>query len=306
MTGHDTPTLGERLDAAARAIAGRHQMRYQWADSMIPMLRRVARLAESPGDRFERHEAPVGPQPPVSAAEAERARWPAPPEAAGHARRPAQPAAPPPRHDGEVSSPADDLPTDVRAALTDVAGPGAGLLRVRTGAAADSLSRANRAEAVTTGTDVWFRAGRFRPREPEGLALLAHEAAHVTALLDPDRARRRAAAGGVGQEEDAALAAETAALRRFGQTPAGPVTMARPVPGSPAAVPRAQPHPPPGSADLAGSSATATTTAAAARPMPASADREISPPPAFDVDELRRSLLADLMRQLRSDFERGG
>jgi hypothetical protein len=303
MTGHDMPTLGERLDAAARAVAERHQMRYQWANSMIPVLRRAARLSGSPGDRFERHEAPVGPQLPVSAAEAERTRWPALPEVADHAPRPAQPTAPPPRHDGEVSSPAEELPADVRAALTDIAGPGAGRLRVRTGAAADSLSRANRAEAVTTGAVVWFRAGRFRPREPEGLALLAHEAAHVTALLDADRARRRAAAGGFGQEENAALAAETAALRRFGQTPAGPVTTARSVPGSPAAVPPAQPHPPLGSADPAGSSAAA---AAAARPMPASVDREISPPPAFDVDELRRSLLADLMRQLRSDFERGG
>ena len=78
MTGHDMPTLGERLDAAARAIAERHQMRYQWATSLIPVLRRAARLSESPGDRFERHEAPAGPQLPVSAAEAERTGWPAP------------------------------------------------------------------------------------------------------------------------------------------------------------------------------------------------------------------------------------
>jgi hypothetical protein len=40
--------------------------------------------------------------------------------------------------------------------------------------------------------------------------------------------------------------------------------------------------------------------------MAASVDRAISQPPPFDVQELRRSLIADLMRQLRSDFERGG
>ena len=45
---------------------------------------------------------------------------------------------------------------------------------------------------------------------------------------------------------------------------------------------------------------------AAVQPMAASLDREVSPPPPFDVEALRRSLLTDLMRQLRSDFERGG
>jgi Domain of unknown function (DUF4157) len=310
MTGHDTPepTLGERLDAVARAMAQRHHMRYPWADSLIPVLRRAARLSESAAGRFERHEVPEGPQLPARPEGADRGPWPAPPAAAGYAPRPARPAAPPsPGRDAEVSNPAEDLPADVRAQLADVAGPGADLLRVRTGPAADSVSRAYRADAVTTGADVWFRAGRFRPREPAGLALLAHEAAHVSALLDPGRSWRRASAGGAGQEEDAALAAEATALRRFGQPPGGPATTTGPAPGHPAAVPAAvppaQPHPPPGPADPAGSSPAA---AAAARPMPASADREIGPPPPFDVEQLRRSLLTELMRQLRSDFERGG
>jgi hypothetical protein len=40
--------------------------------------------------------------------------------------------------------------------------------------------------------------------------------------------------------------------------------------------------------------------------MRASVDRDTGQPPPVDVEALRRSLIADLMRQLRSDFERGG
>jgi hypothetical protein len=279
MTGRDTPepTLGERIDAAARVIAERHQVRYSWAGSLRPALRRAALLAESPGDRFERHEAPLGQPLPVT------------PQDSGRAfdARTGRPA------------PAAELPGDVRDRLSDIAGPGARLLRVRADAAADSLSQAHRAEAVTIGADVSFRAGRFRPREQEGFALLAHEAAHVSALLDPGRAWQRGAAGGIGREEDVALAAETTARQEFGHashpTAAGPAAESLP------AVPSAHPGPPPGSAVSARLSA-----AVAARPMAASVDRAISQPPPFDVGELRRSLVADLMRQLRSDFERGG
>jgi Domain of unknown function (DUF4157) len=309
MTGHDTPepTLGERLEAVAGAIAERHLMLCPWADSLIPVLRRAAQLTESPGGRFERHEGPAGELLPARPEAVGRTLRPAQPGVADRAPWPAWPAVPPsPGPDAEVSRPTAELPTDVRAQLADVAGPGAGLLRVHTDAAADALTRTHRAEAVTTGADVWFRAGRFRPQEPHGLALLAHEAAHVTALLDPGRVRRRAAAGGTGGEEDAALAAETAALQRFGQPSGGPVTTtgpaAWPALGRQAAVPPAQPHPPPGTAGPAGMSPPAPV---AVQPMAASLDREISPPP-FDVEALRRSLLTDLMRQLRSDFERGG
>ena len=310
MTGHDSPepTLGERLEAVARAMAERHQMLSPWAASLIPVLRRAAQLTESPGGRFERHEAPAGVLLPAKPEGADSTFRPAPPGVADRDPWPAGPAVPPsPRPDAEVSRPAAELPAGVRAQLAELAGPGAGLLRAHADAAADAFTRAHRAEAVTTGADVWFRAGRFRPQEPRGLALLAHEAAHVTELLDPGRVRRRAAAGGTGGEEDAALAAETAALQRFGQPPGGAVTTTRPAAwpalGSRAAVPPAQPHSPPGTADPAGMSPPAP---AAVQPMAASLDREVSPPPPFDVEALRRSLLTDLMRQLRSDFERGG
>ncbi|HEX7243195.1 MAG TPA: DUF4157 domain-containing protein [Longimicrobiaceae bacterium] len=52
-------------------------------------------------------------------------------------------------------------------------------VRVHTGARADTLSRALSARAFTTGRDVFFRAGEYRPGTSSGDALLAHELTHV-------------------------------------------------------------------------------------------------------------------------------
>ena len=47
------------------------------------------------------------------------------------------------------------------------------------GPAADQIARAVEADAVTSGTDIFFREGMYRPESTEGFALLAHEVAHV-------------------------------------------------------------------------------------------------------------------------------
>jgi len=52
-------------------------------------------------------------------------------------------------------------------------------VRIHTGATADTLSRAVQAEAFTTGSDIFFRAGRFTPDSDSGRLLLAHELTHV-------------------------------------------------------------------------------------------------------------------------------
>jgi hypothetical protein len=56
--------------------------------------------------------------------------------------------------------------------LTDV--------RVHTDPTADALARSVSARAFTTGTDVYFAAGEYRPGSSDGDALLAHELTHVT------------------------------------------------------------------------------------------------------------------------------
>jgi hypothetical protein len=52
-------------------------------------------------------------------------------------------------------------------------------VRVHTDSAADTLARSVQARAFTTGSDVWFAAGEYRPGTGEGDRLLAHELAHV-------------------------------------------------------------------------------------------------------------------------------
>ncbi len=52
-------------------------------------------------------------------------------------------------------------------------------VRVHHDARADALSRSVQAEAFTTGTDVFFRSGRYQPTSSEGRGLLAHELTHV-------------------------------------------------------------------------------------------------------------------------------
>jgi hypothetical protein len=187
--------------------------------------------------------------------------------------------------------------------LRAVSGTGADVLRVHEDVGSDLRARAAGADAVTTGRDVHLRAGRGRPDEPAGLALLAHEATHVTAALDPAAGARRSRPGGPAAEEAAARAAEARAadvraadvraMRAAERSARGPDHRqvpphgphARTVPQGPsAAPPGAVPH---------------------ASAMTAAVDRELPAPVPFDVEELRRGLVEDLMRQLRSEFERG-
>lgn len=56
--------------------------------------------------------------------------------------------------------------------LTDV--------RVHTDTTADALARSVSARAFTTGSDVYFAAGEYRPGSRDGDALIAHELTHVS------------------------------------------------------------------------------------------------------------------------------
>ena len=52
-------------------------------------------------------------------------------------------------------------------------------VRVHTDQRADDLARSVSARAFTTGTDVFFASGEYRPGSSSGEELLAHELAHV-------------------------------------------------------------------------------------------------------------------------------
>jgi hypothetical protein len=83
------------------------------------------------------------------------------------------------------------LPEPVRADMEPHLGADLSAVRVHTGSAADTLNRAVTAQAFTTGTDVFFGAGRYNPTSPAGRELLAHELTHVVQQAsDPGAAAR--------------------------------------------------------------------------------------------------------------------
>ncbi len=299
-----TPTLGERLDAEARALLARARHSFGWSGAYQDLTAHLAGLTAPPAGRFSRIEVvpgargipsaawpsdrsgPVtqsapGPEPVTRPAAAPPAGSPS--AAAGQlARTPGLPG--PPAEAGprpEPPAPSGRVPPDVRRRLREVAGPGADVMRVHGDARADAIARAHAADAVTLGADVYFRQGRLAPDDRRGEALLAHEASHVSASLGPPDAPG-APPGDVGQEA-LALARERAVLAG---SPGDPVPLRPAVQSGPVA-PAAQPQP---------------------AAMRAAADRDTGgvAAPGVDLEALRRSVVDDLMRRLKTEFERGG
>lgn len=67
----------------------------------------------------------------------------------------------------------------VREQLGAALGDDFGDVRVHTDALSGALARSVQARAFTTGADIFFAGGEYRPQSAEGRALLAHELAHV-------------------------------------------------------------------------------------------------------------------------------
>ena len=71
------------------------------------------------------------------------------------------------------------LPPSARASLEQRLGADLSGVRVHTGATTAPLVAELGARAVTVGSDIHFGRGEFRPDQPQGRRLLAHEVAHV-------------------------------------------------------------------------------------------------------------------------------
>ncbi|MEV6488291.1 DUF4157 domain-containing protein [Actinoplanes sp. NPDC051633] len=71
------------------------------------------------------------------------------------------------------------LPSGVRNELESATGAPLAAVRVHTDADADGLTRDLGAQALTTGQDVYFRAGAYRLDSNHGYRVLAHEVAHT-------------------------------------------------------------------------------------------------------------------------------
>ena len=71
------------------------------------------------------------------------------------------------------------LDDGLRGSMEQAFGRDLSAVRVHTGGEADRLSRSLGAEAFTTGSDIYFRDGQYRPETEGGKELLAHELTHV-------------------------------------------------------------------------------------------------------------------------------
>jgi hypothetical protein len=329
-------TLGERLDAQARRRVVAHELRPLWIGPFTALAQHVAELGNAVGDRFDRVELgmPVDPGTSVpvtaqaapgpirrgtrlAAGDADRTSGDAPAEAAARRTGPRPPVtavpapaeASPDRTTGQPRArdesagqrvsdlPGHPLAPTARSRLRALAGPAADAMRVHDGPASDALARAAGADAVTVGRDVHLREGRYAPHRDRGLALLAHEATHVAAALDPGPAWSRAT--GADEEERRARHVERLVLGT-----AAPAPAAAPLPPSPG--PSGSPAPAQWPSAPAPAVAPPTpTTAAGARS--AATDRDLGATAVGpDLESLRRGVVADVMRQIRTEFERGG
>ncbi len=73
----------------------------------------------------------------------------------------------------------DALPAAVQRRMSAALGADFSKVRIHADPQADALNRSLRARAFTTGKDIFFRSGEYRPATTEGQKLLAHELTHV-------------------------------------------------------------------------------------------------------------------------------
>lgn len=71
------------------------------------------------------------------------------------------------------------IPSAIRVVMEVRIGRGLGDVRIHTDRCASAVARALGAQAVTVGSHIFFRAGRYKPQTPTGLRLLVHEVVHV-------------------------------------------------------------------------------------------------------------------------------
>lgn len=96
------------------------------------------------------------------------------------------------------------LPEAVRRHLEQGLNHDLSRVRIHDDAEADNLAKGIRATAFTTGTDIFFRSGQFRPNTRSGLELLAHEVTHTV-----QQSQGRV---GKGIDPDAGLESEARAI----------------------------------------------------------------------------------------------
>jgi len=87
-----------------------------------------------------------------------------------------------------ISEPGQPLPRQLREMAGPALGADLGDVRLHTGGTAAAAARALRAKAYTSGADVVFAEGAFRPETRAGRELIAHELAHTVQQARAPRA----------------------------------------------------------------------------------------------------------------------
>lgn len=306
------PTLGAWLAIQVRELVSRRLATTSWLPALGPVLRRAASHPVASGSRLRRLEAqvPALDVPNTSAAQPRPFDYPLPHHEPTGADLPSLPTRlrerPRPLVDPRSEpDPGSPLPADIRERLAPITGPGADQLRIHHDGAADTLARAHQAAAVTVAQQISFRSGQFRPREPEGFALLVHEATHALEAMRPNSAWRRATTPGAAEEEHLAAARERAVRNpgrperasgpalRTTRRPEHPTERAEHLPATPA---------------VAGFPLASPERRAMAAPERRDLDLPAARNPAAEPDRIgpRDALYRELRHQIKVEWERGG
>jgi hypothetical protein len=167
-------------------------------------------------------------------------------------------------------------------------------VRIHTGQAADATARRFNADAVSFGSDIMFRAGRFAPDSATGLGLLGHELTHI-ARTQSDRFAPPPDRTALDREEVVAIENEKRVLQHARGKPAKTANIAAMTrETSSRAVTRL---PAPRAASVDRGVAPASGDSDALRPSP-----ELT---AQQLGALKEAIYRDLMERIRTDFERG-
>lgn len=137
---------------------------------------------------------------------------------------PAQPRSGGPVVDAALRSSGQPLPEGSRDFMESRFGHDFSAVRIHKGAAAAASAAALKARAYTVGNDIVFGAAQYRPGDPQGKRLLAHELAHVaqqSGAAAASSGRIHAGGGGSGPNAPAITRSAKPAIARYKLTENG-------------------------------------------------------------------------------------
>lgn len=194
---------------------------------------------------------------------------------------------------GVIQSPPLRLDGQVRDRLAGVLEMRIPAVKIYTNQAADQVARQHKADAVTFGDRILFRAGRYEPETPRGLGLLGHELIHASRTRTPSAGPPPVATQAAEQEEALALRNEQRILNQLAVFAAVPAAGNRNAPAAQA---------PPPNAAAGRAAASDRTVGIAGGPGPPDPILKLS---GNQLRQIKDDVYRDLLDRLRTEFEQG-